>query len=170
MYKLSSHGIHGIKAELKWVVLYSASANSYPTVGDMVSIGMTESKPITSAKIIAKPQGLSTSYAYGSYGFGDDIPGAYISQHYSPNIHHRSGFCCKKSCRYRCFNNLKCSTYCHTKVSTYHNYGTYLPVLSERTQIGLLEDIPIDPELLARVAGPASGGQQSRYCQHRNPS
>ena len=32
----------------------------------------------------------------------------------------------------------------------------YHPDLAERTQIGLLKDIPVDPELLDRVAGPVS--------------
>jgi len=76
----------------------------------------------------------------------------------------------KKSCsnrRRRCFkNDLKCS---HTKVSTDHDCGN-LSALAEQTQAGLLEDIPIDPELLGEVAGPASGGQQGRYRRHWNQS
>ena len=36
-------------------------------------------------------------------------------------------------------NDLNYSIYCHTKVSTDHDCGTYLPVLAERTQIGLFE-------------------------------
>ena len=69
---------------------------------------------------------------------------------------------CKKSCSNRrcgCFkNDLKCSIYCHTKVSTDHDCGN-LSALAEWTQVGLLEDIPIDLELLDEVAGPASGGR-----------
>jgi len=61
------------------------------------------------------------------------------------------------------------ATYCHTKVPTGHDCGS-LSVLAERAQIGLLEDIPIDPELLGGVAGPASGGRQGRCSQHRNQS
>jgi len=80
---------------------------------------------------------------------------------------------CKKSCsnrRCRCFkNDLKCSIYCHTKVSTDHDCGN-LSALAERTQVGLLENIPIDPELLDEVAGPVSGGRQGRYRQYRNQS
>jgi len=63
---------------------------------------------------------------------------------------------CKKSCsnrRCRCFkNDLKCSIYCHTKVSTDHDCGN-LSALAERTQVGLLEDILIDAELLDEIAG-----------------
>jgi len=80
---------------------------------------------------------------------------------------------CKKSCsnrRCRCFkDDLKCSIYCHTKVSTDHDCGN-LSALAERTQVGLFEDIPIDPELFDEVAGPASGGRQGRYRRHRNQS
>jgi len=77
----------------------------------------------------------------------------------------------KKSCsnrRCRCFkNDLKYSIYCYTKVSTDHDCGN-LSALAERTQVRLLESIPIDLELLDEVTGPASGGRQGRHCQHWN--
>jgi len=57
-------------------------------------------------------------------------------------------------------NDLKCSIYCHTKVSTDHDCGN-LSALAERTQVGLLEDIPIDPELLDEVAGPIPPAPES---------
>ena len=79
----------------------------------------------------------------------------------------------KKSCsnrRCQCFkNDLKCSIYCHTKVSTSHDCDN-LSVLAERAQIGLLGDIPIDLELLDGIVRSPSGGWQGRYSQRWNQS
>jgi len=60
----------------------------------------------------------------------------------------------------------------HTKVSTDHGCGN-LSVLVERTQIGLLEDISIDPELLgifpriACVAGRLGSGKLLAQIYHQ---
>jgi len=66
-------------------------------------------------------------------------------------------------------NNLKCSTYCHAKVSTDHDCGN-LSVLAEWTQIGLLGDVPINLELLDGVPRLASRSRHGQYPQRQNQS